>query len=290
MDDDIATVIGTELGAIRKQLNSTLINLQRNNAYLARQEIERVLAIVEQDEKRLEQYGFKVYSQADEDGILEEICTRLGLKKGTFCEIGVENGLECNSLYLIHKGWTGVWIEGNPAQREPITAKFHSIIPSRVKISCGIITAENINLVFSNIPGASDLDFLSIDIDGMDIYLLEALESRPKIICIEYNAKFPANISKKPVYNPKRFCAGTDYMGSSLKAICETAKGKGYKLVATSITGINAFFVRDDLCGDRFAKDSSPEYLYNPPRYWLVFDHFLYIGHRADFGPYVDLN
>jgi hypothetical protein len=296
MDDDIATAIRTELTTIRTELaqirnqsNATVSSLQRNNAYLARQEIERVLAITKVDEKRLEQYGFKVYSQGDEDGIIEEICRRLGLNKGTFCEIGVENGLECNSLYLIHKGWTGVWIEGDSARKEQLAAKFHSIIPSRLRLAIGIITAENINLTFSKIPVPSDLDFLSIDIDGMDIYLLDALDIRPKIICIEYNAKFPANISKKPVYNSTKFWAGTDYMGSSLKAMCETAEGKGYRLVATSITGGNAFFVRDDLCGDYFTKNSSPEYLYNPPRYWLVFDHFWHIGHRADFGPYVDL-
>jgi hypothetical protein len=78
-------------------------------------------------------------------------------------------------------------------------------------------------------------------------------------------------------------------MGSSLKALTEVAEALGYRLVGTNITGGNAFFVRRDLAADLFPDDCSPENLYNPPRYWLWSDHFLNIGHRADFGPYVDL-
>jgi hypothetical protein len=63
----------------------------------------------------------------------------------------------------------------------------------------------------------------------------------------------------------------------------------GYTLVSTNFVGANAFFVRDDLLNDSFDLELSIEELYNPPRYWLIFDHYLQgIGHRADFGPYTD--
>jgi hypothetical protein len=276
----------------QQKLNILCSELQRNNGYKAREEIDRILALLKDDRKRLEHYGFKVYSQGDEDGIIEEIFNRIGIKKGRFCEIGVENGLECNSLYLIHKGWTGVWIEGNQNQRQSIEIKFQSIIPSRLKLAIGMITAENINSIFQQIGiGNEELDFLSIDIDGNDIYLFENLTIKPKVICIEYNSKFPGNISKKATYNLTRGgWSGTDYMGSSLKSLRETASIKNYRLVGTNITGTNAFFVRNDLTKNLFTEDDSSEYLYNPPRYYLIWDHFHYIGHRADFGPYEDLN
>ena len=73
----------------------------------AQKEISDLKKSISGNQKRLELYGFKVYSQNDEDGILEEIFKRIGIENGTFCEIGVENGLECNTLYLIHKGWIG---------------------------------------------------------------------------------------------------------------------------------------------------------------------------------------
>jgi hypothetical protein len=264
--------------------------LVRNNGYAARVEIDRILAALPPDPKRLEPFGFKVCSQGDEDGIIEEIFRRLGIDKGVFCEIGVENGLECNSLYLVHKGWTGAWIEGNKDQLEPIKEKFRSILGKRLKVSFRIVTAENVNAVVAEaVPDVDAIDFLSIDIDGNDAYVLANLKFSPKVICIEYNAKFRGNLSKAQRYDPNRFWAGTDYFGASLKAIWEVGEAKGYRLVGTNLTGSNAFLVRRDLAGTLFSDNGSPEYLYNPPRYWLIFDHYQTIGHRPDFGPYADL-
>jgi hypothetical protein len=264
--------------------------LIRSNGYSARIEIDRILSTLSEDKRRLEPFGFKVYSQGDEDGIIEEILDRLEIDKGVFCEIGVEDGLECNTLYLLHKGWTGAWIEGNKDQLGPIKEKFGSILGKRLKVSFRSATAENINSVVAEaIPNKDDIDFLSIDIDGNDIHLLAKIDFAPKLICIEYNAKFRGNISKAQVYDPERMWAGTDYFGASLKAIAEVGTSKGYRLVATNLTGSNAFLVRNDLAGALFPDNCSAEHLYNPPRYWLIFDHYQNIGHRPDFGPYTDL-
>jgi hypothetical protein len=158
----------------------------------------------------------------------------------------------------------------------------------RLQVAITTATAENVNQTIGQF-GLADIDFLSIDIDGNDIHLFRALQSAPKVICIEYNAKFPPNLKKVQVYDPQRVWTGTDYMGSSLASLNEVAEQKGYRLVATNITGANAFFVRQDLTQALFTENTSPQYLYNSPRYWLLLDHFLNIGHRADFGPYEDL-
>lgn len=271
-------------------LNKQLAFARRGNGYAARIEIARLVAECATDSKRLEPFGFKVSSQAEEDGIIEEIFRRLGIENGWFCEIGVQNGLECNSLYLLHKGWKGAWVEGNANQAEPIKRKFGSLIPDRLKLCIGMVTVDSINPILDRLSAGCEIDFLSIDIDGNDIHLMEAMQARPKVICIEYNAKFPANIVKRQVYDPQRFWQGTDYFGSSLKALAESAGRIGYGLVGTNLTGSNAFFVRDDLIGEGlFCEDRSAERLYNPPRYYLIDDHYQYIGHPADFGPYEDL-
>lgn len=257
-------------------------NQHRNNSYLARQEIDRVKRKIK-DPKRLELYGFKSYSQGDEDGIIQEIFKRLNIEKGTFFEIGVEDGLECNTLLLIHKGWKGTWVESDQNQMPFIMSKFSSIISKQLNVQYTKVTIDNINTLIGN----KELDFLSIDIDGNDVYILKVLQSKPKVICIEYNAKFPSNISRRQVYDPRKMWQGTDYMGSSLKGICEIAEQKEYRLVGTSITGVNAFFVRNDLAKDLFSNDCSSENLYNPARYYLIFDHYKYhTGHKADFGLY----
>lgn len=289
------------------QFNLLQNKVERQSGYLARQEINVILQNIKNDPTRLEPFGFKVYSQNDEDGIIEEIFKRLNLTNSnatptlnnqnlSFVEIGVENGLECNSLYLLHKGWKGLWLEGNSKQQQPIEQKFSSLLKTqKLKLGIGIITPNNINEVISQVGlNSNNLDFLSIDIDGNDIYLLDAINFSPKVICIEYNAKFPALVSKQPVLNLNNFWKGTDYMGSSLLAISEVAKQKAYTLVGTNITGANAFYVRNDLINENFYNINADFYqrissLYNPPRYWLTFDHFNRIGHIADFGEYVDL-
>jgi hypothetical protein len=272
-------------------VNAIIRELRRNSGYLARREIEGILESIGSDSKRLEPFGFKVYSQNDEDGIIQEIFNRLGISQGRFCEIGVESGLQCNSLFLIHKGWRGCWIEGDTRQAKPIQEKFASLIANgRLQVFNDFVTAENVNALLDKCgPDQGELDFLSIDIDGNDIYLIEAMQSSPKVICVEYNAKFPPPISKIPVYNPENKWAVSDYMGASLTAIDGIAQTKGYTLVGTNITGSNAFFVRNDLVGNRFCTNNRPENLYNPPRYWLTWDAFEYVGHRPDFGPYMDL-
>lgn len=277
-------------------LSSLRWEVRRNCGYLARQEIESLKKQIEASPKRLEHYGYKVYSQTDEDGMLAEIFKRIGVQRGVFCEIGVEDGLECNTLYLLHQGWRGAWLEGNPNQQAAIESKFAALINNkRLTLRMGLVRPQNINAVLDEALAplglnTGGLDFLSIDIDGMDIYLLEAIRCKPKVICIEYNAKFAPPVSKRPVYDENYSWRGTDYMGSSLCALHEVAVGKGYSLVGTNFTGGNAFFVRNDLIADRFDETLTPEALYNPPRYWLWMDHYLRgIGHPADFGPYTDL-
>ena len=65
------------------------------------------------DPKRLEQFGFKGYSQNDEDGILQEIFNRIGTTSEQFVEFGTGNGLENNTVYLLCQEWRGLWIDGS---------------------------------------------------------------------------------------------------------------------------------------------------------------------------------
>lgn len=290
MDEELYNKLATILLQALAELQ---IEVSRNSGYLARNEIERLKQALADQPLRLEHFGFKVYSQNDEDGIIEEIFKRLGITQGTFCEIGVENGLECNTLYLLHKGWRGIWLEGNQKQELPIREKFKLILDSKqLGFSIRMVHPNNVNqLITEELQKINlqpeNIDFLSIDIDGMDIYLLEALQFKPKVICIEYNGKFPPTLHRRPVYNAAYVWKGTDYMGSSLLAIQEAAENMGYKLVGTHFCGSNAFLVRDDLVGDKFPGPHTADALYNPARYYLFLNNYLFnTGHRPDFGEY----
>ena len=92
---------------------------------------------------------------------------------------------------------------------------------------------------------------------------------RPRVLVIEYNGKFPPPMDLVPPYDPGHAWDGSDYNGASLQAIANLATRRGYRLVGTNITGVNAFFVRDDLAAGHFA-ECDAAVLYNPARYWLT--------------------
>lgn len=201
--------------------------------------------------------GFKVYSQNDEDGIIEAIFDRIGSGQ-TFCEIGVENGRECNTHYLALKGWRGSWIDGNPTMCAQIEEDLGGReFAGRFALLERFVDRDNIVALYRQICAfveTKELDFFSLDIDGNDLYVLETLlasGASPAVICVEYNGKFPPPLAISVAYDKHRIWQRNDHFGASLQAFHKILVAKGYGLVTCNITGANAFYVRADL-GDRF--------------------------------------
>lgn len=230
------------------------------------------------DPKCIEKYGYKVYSQNDEDGIIEEIFTRIGTTDKRFIEFGVQNGIESNGHYLLLKGWTGFWIECDDENYNQLTVKFKNVIESgALRIAKEFITKDNINDIFRNNGQSGEVDLLSIDIDGNDYHVWEAItEVRPRVIVIEYNSKIPPTCEWVMPYCAEQRWDGGDKHGASLLALESLGKRLGYTLVGTNISGVNAFFVRDDCVEDKFSRKSA-KLLYNPPRFYKKF----YVGHPS---------
>jgi hypothetical protein len=111
---------------------------------------------------------------------------------------------------------------------------------------------DNINeLVRSGLSAiaASDVDVLSVDLDGNDLYFTEALLDvlHPKLVIVEYNANFPPPAGWAVEYDPNFRWDGTDYQGASLASFCDLLARFGYTLVCcNAATGANAFFVNND--------------------------------------------
>lgn len=224
-----------------------------------------------ENEKCLEQYGYKVYSQNDEDGIIQEIFKRIGTTSKTFVEFGVQDGLESNCHYLLFKGWKGVWLEGNPQYVKVIKKKFNpSIQAGQLKCECAFITRDNINEILSgqlSFLQTQEIDLLSIDVDGNDYDIWENIQAiHPRVVIIEYNGKFPPDCTWKMAYNERHIWDGSDWHGASLKALELLGEKLGYQLVGTNLTGVNAFFVKNDLVKGKFYEPATAEELYNPLR------------------------
>lgn len=237
--------------------------------------------------------GFKVYSQTDEDGIIEAIFSAVGCRSRIFVEIGASDGLENNTHYLLHKGWRGVWIEGSQKRVDRLrqslereSSEERGTKEPDLCVASARIDRANVDATIASClrrleNGAcpSEIDLLSIDIDGNDLPVLEAVHCvRPRVICAEYNAKFPPPTCVQVEYDPELRWAGDDYMGASLSSWVKALSKRGYTLVSCNVSGSNAFFVDDEALRASALPVHAPSALYKPARYHLMFRHS---GHRA---------
>jgi hypothetical protein len=234
------------------------------------------------DPKRLFRYSYKVFSQDDEDGAIAEIFRRIGVEGRRFIEIGVGDGLECNSLNLLVQGWSGHWVDTNKKALAEIQKRFGVFLGKTLGAHHHHVNAGNIDNFLNALSKGSDLDLLSIDIDGNDYWVWNAVTSvQARVVVIEYNASWHPPLNMTVEYNPEFKWEKTNYFGASLSALTELGAKKGYNLVGCCFSGSNAYFVRRDLCGAHFAEPFTAENHYEPPRYWIIGPS----GHPPGFGP-----
>lgn len=189
----------------------------------------------------LNRFGACVYSQYGEDGIIEEIFKRLGVKKGFFVEFGAHDGIYLsNTRYLWENGWHGAMIEAD-AERFSNLQKNYSQIPEVLTIHSFVSwKKEKGSVLFDEIREKyfpeQEIDFLSIDIDGCDFYILKSLKCRPKVICIENGLKWhplldkeaPESMAKNNLHQP-------------IHIVIEYARKIGYEPLCSTI---NLFLVK----------------------------------------------
>jgi hypothetical protein len=134
-----------------------------------------------------------------------------------------------------------------------------------------VATADNINALLKQHSLCGEIDLLVIDVDGNDYYVWDAISVvNPRVVCIEYNSKFPPPVEWIMPRDQGQFWPGSDWFGASLAAYEKLGEAKGYALVGCNLTGVNAFFVRQELASGKFAEPFTAENHYHPPRYYLA--------------------
>jgi hypothetical protein len=220
-------------------------------------------------------FGWQSYAQCDEDGIIRECLKRISTAMrltNTFLEIGCGDGRENNTHQLLIDGFRGCWIDGNADNVQQISTSLGGLRHPRLCIQHVFLVLDNICSCVADcmkkVDLTGDMDLFSLDTDGNDIHFVRALLRMisPKLVCVEYNAKFPPPTRVEMEYSPEHTWQGDDYFGASLQSWVDTLKE--YVLVSCNLSGANAFFARHD-CASPFER-YSPEDLYQPPRYWLT--------------------
>jgi len=195
---------------------------------------------------------FRVHSQWGEDGIIEWLIQQLPEIQRSFVEFGVENFAEANTRFLLeNRGWKGLVLDGNEAYMNGLRS---STLYWRHDLTAvpAFVTAENINDLITDAGFAGELGILSVDIDGVDYWVLKAIECvNPSIIIAEINGVFgdlkPFTVPYRPDFD--RFGAhySGQFFGMSVAAAIKLCGERGYTYVGSNSNGVNAFFVRNDL-------------------------------------------
>jgi hypothetical protein len=195
--------------------------------------------------ERLTARRFRVSSQNQEDGLTLALLSEVGVTERRFVEIG--SGLSGgNSGFLAREcGWSGLMVDGHADHMAQVGRRF----PTVTAVTAWV-TRENVDDLITMHCGAGEPDLFSLDLDGNDYWIWEAMTAcSPRIVILEYNSMFGANRSVTVPYDPAfdRHRHHTMYYGASLTALARLSSRKGYRLVAVEPTGVNAFFVRNDL-------------------------------------------
>lgn len=216
----------------------------------------------------LSEVEFQVFSQWGDDGIIQYLVNKLEIPNKTFIEFGVENYIESNTRFLlINNNWRGYVMDGsaenvNYIKNDPVSWGYE------LHAKNIFITRDNINDLIQEAKFEKEVGILSVDIDGNDYWVWEAINCiDPIIVITEYNSVFGKNTQWTVPYDPafirseKHF--SKLYYGASLGALVQLGKEKGYVFIGCNSKGNNAYFVRKDKVAGFSEKTIEEAYVYS---------------------------
>jgi hypothetical protein len=193
---------------------------------------------------RLLVHRFRLHSQNQEDGVLLALLEAAGVGPRRFVEIGCGDNGGNSGMLAGEFGFEGLMVDGAESNVAACRLRF-----PRATVEQAWIERETVDELVTSRGFGGEVDLLSVDIDGNDLYVWDALASvRPRIAIAEYNSLMGPEASVTIAYDPAfvmRQVEGAD--GASLTALTRSMAKRGMRLVTTDFRGVNAFFLREDL-------------------------------------------
>lgn len=247
-------------GMLRSDLDVESLNQQLQVGLLAnyRQEIRNGIRPFD----AIHEAGFRCYSEFEEDGILLYVLAAIGMTTRRIVEIGCGHGAESMSTNLIlNHGYKGYLFDGSASNVESAITYYESKKDCKLirpEIRQAWITRENVNDELRSAGAVGEVDVFSLDIDGIDWHIWNAIEAiQPRLCVFETNDYIPDELSLTIPYSPDFDYRALpehqqDFRSVSLLAMSRLSASKGYRLIGAHKHGFNAFFLRQDLGTDIF--------------------------------------
>jgi len=193
--------------------------------------------------------GFRVFSEHDEDGIILFLLAALGIESRSFVDIGAGAGViasNCANL-AFNLGFDGLFVESNEryvAYGREVYAR-HADTKSRPPAFRQIVAEpDNVDGVLADAGLSGSIDLLSIDIDGNDAWIWQAISAvSPRIVVIE--ARLGRGKVLAPYVPAGESAEGP--IGASPGAVTDLGERLGYRFVGSNYHGYNLFYLRADL-------------------------------------------
>jgi len=185
------------------------------------------------------------FSHLDEEAVLALFLQRLGTVEKYAVDIGASDGVTMsNTFALFRDGWKGLAVEYD-GERFARLAMEHAELGTA--LARAKVTPLNVADLLRAYDVPQDFTFLSLDIDGYDYFVLEALLGafRPKLICAEINEKIPPPLEFTVKWNPAFAWSGDHFYGQSIAQLGALVEASGYELLELHYN--NAFLAPREL-------------------------------------------
>ena len=199
--------------------------------------------------------GFRVFSQFDEDGVTLFLLAAAGDGPGRVLDLGAGDGVHASNCanLLLNLGYDGLLVDGD-AESIAWAERFYARHPDTKErppaTKQAFLTRENVNDVVSEAGLEGDVDLLSIDVDGNDYWLWEALECvRPRFVVVEAHPELGRDEYVMPYQADFTWSSAPadGRYGASLLAFVRLGERLGYRAVGANQYGFNVFFAREDV-------------------------------------------
>jgi Methyltransferase FkbM domain len=185
------------------------------------------------------------FSAGDAETEIRRFLEGLGSVDRYAVDIGASDGwTSSNTYFMFRRGWKGLALEcddGRFEQLRSLHARF------KTEVVHAKVTPLNVVELLRSHDVRPDFTFLSIDIDGYDYFVLEALltQFRPKLICAEINEAIPPPLRFSVKWDPDHSWSGDHFFGQSISQLAALGRENNYALVGLHYN--NAFLAPSEL-------------------------------------------
>jgi hypothetical protein len=182
------------------------------------------------------------YSQGNQDDVLATIFGRIGTTNKFCVEFGFDSdeltgGNGSNTARLrLEEGWSGVLFD-----------KDHE--NGAINLHRELLTPDNLSSIFARYNVPPEPDYVSIDVDSIDLWLFRAMllaGYRPCVVSVEYNPNYGLGESVT-MREGETWQNGDRCYGASLAALYKVGHELFGYVLADVTPQMDAFFVRGDL-------------------------------------------